>query len=710
MNQELSQDNNILVVFIFIAVFTSVLIITKSFFKIKIEEFDTYSSTPTLLKKMRLLSTLTLLVVPMIAFYESEALHLYQTNWPIVIIIALLSAIVLLISFTVQLTSKTINTIIAAYYVLVISLVYLIAFQKDLYITILTEAAVLLIFSKVIFQKLRYIIYFFIYIYIFLIVLGLSFSSYESVNFSFFISTLIMFTMATAAIIIVESSSISNLSFSNKILKYSDLLVLVSDVEGDIVYVSKPLKDLVKRSENELLNKGWWEFSMGENYSLEKIRNDLSTTFEIGVKPSYVNQLLIEGTTHEIEWKDFSLENKFIMSVGKDVTEELVNQDQIKQLSYVAQNTENAVIILDLSFNIEWVNSAFTEIFGYALIEVLGKNPGDLLNGPRTNQGTLKRIETNIKLRQHVEEEILNYDKFGNEKWILVSMDPIYNDEKELIKYVAIENDVTERKLKDVIIEEQRDSIVDSLNYASIIQTATLPTKEDIELVNKDVAIYYKPKEIIGGDFYLVDSNISEEGHLLEIYIVADCTGHGVPGAMLSVLCLSLLKEAIRNSEIKNPAQALTFTRNKLVEIFNSSGDYSLNDGMDMGMCVVNRTSGILEYSGANRPLFLIQNNELVVVNGDKQSVGHNHLMEDFTFTTHSFSEGDLLYLFSDGVVDQFGGPKHKKFMTSRFKKLINDTRGKTVKAQIAKIKSELNDWEGDKEQTDDICLMGVRL
>lgn len=704
------QSNDLLVVFIFLVVFVSVLLITKLFFKIKIEKFDSYSSTPTLVKKMRLLATLTLFVVPLIAFYESEGLKLYQTNWPLVFLTVFLSFLVLVISFTIKLTSKRINIILGTYYLLIISIVYLIAFQLDLYITILTEAAVLLIFSKIIFQKLKYIIYAFVYIYVYLVILTLIFTSYESHNFGFFVSTLIMFSMATAAIIIVESSSISNLSFSNKVLNYSDLLVLVSDIEGNIVYVSKPLKDFTKYSEEELLNTGWWDITRKEGYSISDIKNDLLDTLEKGNKSKYLTKIHLRDGVFDLEWEDFSLENKFVMSVGKDVTEELIIRNSNQKLSYVAKNTENGVLILNANLGIEWVNEAFTDIFGYSLNEVSGKDPASFLNGPKTNSETLAQMDEKLKLNEHIEVEILAYDKAGNEKWILISMDPIYNEDREVINYVAIDTDITERKLQIAIIEEQNTSIIDSMNYSAVIQNAILPSPEGLEEIKDSTFIYYEPKEIIGGDFYLIDTIVNDDGDDVEIYVVADCTGHGVPGAMLSVLCTTIIKEAIRFRDIKNPAKALDLIRSRLVEIFTSSKDHTINDGMDLSFCAVNKKKSFIEYAGANRPLIIIRDGEINLIRGDKQSVGFGHKMKKFTFSQIPYKSGDTLYMYSDGVVDQFGGVKDKKFMTKRLNELLLEVNGFEMHVQCEEIKARLKNWKGDNEQTDDICLMGIRL
>ena len=178
----------------------------------------------------------------------------------------------------------------------------------------------------------------------------------------------------------------------------------------------------------------------------------------------------------------------------------------------------------------------------------------------------------------------------------------------------------------------------------------------------------------------------------------------------MSVLCTSLLKESIRNSEIQDSAQMLNFVRSKLIETFKTNEHYSLSDGMDLSMCVVDRASQKLDYCGANRPLFMFQKGEIIVIRGNKQSVGFNYKMKEYTYNSYSFNEGDVIYLFSDGIVDQFGGPKYKKFMTARFKKAILRLSDLPIEDQINNIKNDVLEWKGELEQTDDICVMGVKL
>lgn len=941
-------------VFLLVIFLAALLIVffVKKFSSLSFESIDSYTSYGALIKKMRAFSALAMVLIPLVAYYESEFLNLYKTNWLLVGSIALVSLVNLIISFSRRLNIRWISILLGTHFIYVISIIYLIAFQKDLNSTIVVEASVLLLLARAIFPKLKHVIRFFIYTYLLLGVLVFIFSP-ELQSLNVLISTILLSTLVSFSIILVEGSSVNNLAFANKILKNSDLFVLVYDHSGKVVYISKPLVKATGKLEKELLNYGWWEYRQGSNFNKAKLKLRVSEIIEKGSVPKFTRELTTKAGVIDVEWSDFALEGKFVMGIGKDVTDELKyqrevemlslvatsvtngvciadsenkliwnndqfkelvglqnknvvgkdviqmllakdtkngkfiedlsqitpnatqtivfknakseekfvmltnsivndaigsfqkrilvwtditeqyriekrykdiinnafdniytidpfgnftfvnnrmceslnmpaeeiigknftelidevskeeafrlysrqlkkksihsylefkvsekyqkdlwvgqnvrlvfddspeknvielhavarditenkkNREELQRLSYVAENTGSIVIILDPKFNIEWVNDAFVDVFGYSIDDVYGKNPGDVLNGKSTDPNTVQRIVDRLIAKGHVSEELINYDKFGNEKWIDISMDPIFEENGKVINYIAVENDITDRKSQELLIKEQHDSIIDSLNYASIIQTATLPTKSDIELVNKDVAIYYRPKEIIGGDFYLVDSIVNNHGHKLEIYIVADCTGHGVPGAMLSVLCSSLLKEAIRSPEVKNPAQALSLTREKLIEIFNSNEEYSLNDGMDLSIVVVDRETELLDYTGANRPLFIYQNGEIVILKGDKQSVGFNHMMEEFTFTRHQFNKGDIMYLFSDGIIDQFGGPKFKKFMTSRFKQSILNVADLKIEDQIETIKNEVLDWQGDREQTDDVCFMGVRL
>lgn len=253
-------------------------------------------------------------------------------------------------------------------------------------------------------------------------------------------------------------------------------------------------------------------------------------------------------------------------------------------------------------------------------------------------------------------------------------------------------------------LEEKNQEILDSINYAKRIQSAILPETDYFHKNLKDSFILYKPKDIVAGDFYWMEV-IKDQ----VLYATADCTGHGVPGAMVSVVCSNSLNQSVKELETTNPAKILEMTRSLVKDHFNSK-DENVRDGMDITLCVLNSKTNTIQFTGANNPLYIIRNGDLIEIKGDKQPVG-NHIKEvPFTLHTYQLEKNDVVYTFSDGYVDQFGGPKGKKFMRKQFKELLIKISSLSLDKQKDILDQTFEQWKGDLDQIDDVCVIGVRI
>lgn len=262
-------------------------------------------------------------------------------------------------------------------------------------------------------------------------------------------------------------------------------------------------------------------------------------------------------------------------------------------------------------------------------------------------------------------------------------------------------------------IELQHTEIKASINYAKRIQEAILPSNALIEKYLKNAFIYYQPKDIIAGDFYwmhiLPEPNGWEVNGDTVLFSAADCTGHGVPGAMVSVVCNNALNQSVKEFGITQPSLILEKTRELVVETFSESIE-KVQDGMDLALCSLNIKTKELQYAGANNPLWIIRNNEIIEIKGDKHHVGKCDLMPQFTNHKIQLEKNDVIYIFSDGYVDQFGGPKGKKFMSAKLRQLLLSIQDKTMSEQNEILKTNFNDWKGSLEQVDDVCMIGIRI
>jgi serine phosphatase RsbU (regulator of sigma subunit) len=256
------------------------------------------------------------------------------------------------------------------------------------------------------------------------------------------------------------------------------------------------------------------------------------------------------------------------------------------------------------------------------------------------------------------------------------------------------------------IIEEKNKEIVDSINYARRLQDAILPPKRFMQELLPEHFVLYLPKDIVAGDFFYAE-RVPGNPHQVLI-AVADCTGHGVPGAMVSVVCQNAIQRVVKEFGITETGKILDKVRELVVETFAKSED-EVKDGMDISLCKIDFSTRQLQWSGANNPLWIF-GEELLEISPDKQAIGLTNTPKPFTTHDLQLHKGDLLLLFSDGYADQFGGEKAKKLKSANFRNQVESLAQQPVVLIKENLKSHFLNWKGDLEQVDDVCVIGVRL
>ena len=256
-------------------------------------------------------------------------------------------------------------------------------------------------------------------------------------------------------------------------------------------------------------------------------------------------------------------------------------------------------------------------------------------------------------------------------------------------------------------LEEKNQNILDSIRYAKRIQEAVTPTKSQMKKFFPEHFVLWRPRDIVSGDFYWMMHKSNKV-----VVAAADCTGHGVPGAFMSIMGISFLNQIANMPEVNNAADALNHLRSNVITSLNQEGsETDTKDGMDISLCVYDFDGMIMEFSGAYNPLYIIRDGELSVVKADRMPVGvHDRMDKPFTNNKFTMIKGDVYYILSDGYIDQFGGPKGKKFMTKRFKELLLTIYEKPMEEQSRILEETLIKWRGDIEQVDDIIIIGVRV
>jgi len=282
--------------------------------------------------------------------------------------------------------------------------------------------------------------------------------------------------------------------------------------------------------------------------------------------------------------------------------------------------------------------------------------------------------------------------------------------QREMNEY--LENELAERtrvvlKQKDEI-ELQNLEITDSINYAKRIQSSILPDINKLKDTFQDAFIIFHPRDIVSGDFYWFD-RIDDERFVV---VCADSTGHGVPGAFMSMIGSTLLQDIVSRKGITKPSEVLTLLDKQIFSTLNQNMDVGVsNDGMDMVVCEFNVQTRHIRFASAMRPVIIVLDGESYYIRGNRCSVGGESVVEKyFDDQEYYLAKEDTIYMFSDGLPDQFGGPDGKKMKIARLKKLIEEICNLPMAEQKEIISNFFFDWKGDYEQVDDILLMGVKI
>ncbi|MGQ9846736.1 MAG: SpoIIE family protein phosphatase [Bacteroidales bacterium] len=323
------------------------------------------------------------------------------------------------------------------------------------------------------------------------------------------------------------------------------------------------------------------------------------------------------------------------------------------------------------------ISVAVLNILGYWLF----------LKTENDNQNLIINLKQQIKSLENIHQQQLHHIK---------------QKEEEIYKQI---NTIKEQSK---IIEFQKQELENSITYAFRIQQAIMPPKSYIDQILSDYFIFYLPKAIVSGDFYFIE----QEGDYAIIAAV-DCTGHGVPGAMMSVIGYDLLNQAVKLKHITKPSKILSFVDEGVSNFLRQINDESgVHDGMDISIVTIYKQLRIVEFAGAYHQLYYSHNGKIIEIKGDKLPIGMNIDGVVNQYTNHGVpvNKGDMLYLFSDGYADQFGGEHNKKFKYKALKNLLLEISNRDCNEQKEILAQEFTKWQGANEQVDDILIIGIRL
>jgi len=422
-----------------------------------------------------------------------------------------------------------------------------------------------------------------------------------------------------------------------------------------------------------------------------------------------------------------------IIIIDLDVNEKKELEERVELADSILDRLVSLILVANVKGEIVYCSPSVAKAIGFATKDLLGMGWWKL---------SRNREYLSEKEKDHISKSALGiipvdeepYEraivcKDGSTKWIL------WKDTKgpdDLI--IGVGHDITDRKKTEELLQVQNKEITDGIRYARGIQNVIFPTSDILQKAIPESFVLFKPKDIVSGDFYWYSKFSAKNDVVINkkrtakfeeesssfIIAAGDCTGHGVPGALMSIVSMSLLKQLVYDKSNNDPGKILSKLNKMMKDFLKQTSETSKNmDGMDIGLLTIyslpdihsskKRISAL--YSGANRPLYLYRNKKLYTYNGNKTAIGGiTDLNYEFISHKIDIEQGDVIYLFTDGYADQFGGPNGKKFLVKRLKELMDFTHTKTIDEQEKIYLEMFEKWRGKCDQVDDILLIGLKF
>lgn len=403
---------------------------------------------------------------------------------------------------------------------------------------------------------------------------------------------------------------------------------------------------------------------------------------------------------------------------------------QLKQLSIVAQETDNSIFLTDIEGNILWINEAFVKHSGFNIDEFIDLHGGNVIKAA-ANFDLQKYYDQIKETKKSVTYTVQVTNKRG-QSWIQADLSPTFDKDGNIEQIIAVYSDISELKEAQNKIETQNTEIQQSLDYAKKIQDAIKPMKVFVDTVLDGYFIVNLPKNTVSGDFYWVDYRKG-----CTLIALADCTGHGIPGGFMSMLGQVTLSDVIAKSDILKPSAILNEVRTRTIKLLHQRGKIGEpQDGMDMSLCIINNRENVLSFAGAYSFTYLVRkdipneeivkltkegriklnfptdkNSFLAYFKPDRMPIGiHTKDNIPFSQIDIKLQKGDTIYMTSDGLADQFGGESRKKLHTSAVERMFLKINSLPIREQKHELETFITDWKGDNEQMDDILIFGVEL
>ena len=496
------------------------------------------------------------------------------------------------------------------------------------------------------------------------------------------------------------------------LLENASEVITIYEEDESIRYISPSVETILGYGLRELMGKS----------DIDKVHPDYRETFKDFFRR--MRQSPNEKLTVQYEYKAKDGSYIWIESAGtnfmsnraihgyilnsRDITERRraeLEQRMRSKMQALSENSPDLITRLEDGL-ISYINPVIESYTGKGPETFLNKKARETHLDTHVLEGWLKIVEQVNSTNAKVATE-MDFPSQMGKRVMQVNAIPEFDESEKLESVLVVSHDITERKMIELEVQNKNKKITESINYAKRIQTAILPNTRLINRALPDSFILYKPRDVVSGDFpWFVQ--IKDD-----IFIAAvDCTGHGVPGALLSLIGYFLLNDIVRSRKITEPGKILDLLDEGVTTTLRQDEDATTKDGMDIALCKINVAEGEVEYAGAHRPLYIMKNGVMDEIKGNKFPIGGGIFKNqtNFTNTKVKLEKGDSIYFSSDGFPDQFGGTEGRKFGPKRIREIIERVHSLPMNEAINTFDQEWEEWRGETKQTDDVLLIGIKF
>ena len=500
----------------------------------------------------------------------------------------------------------------------------------------------------------------------------------------------------------------------HSLLENSSEIITIYDKEHTVLYESPSVSNILGYAPEELV--GQKDLNRVHEKGQEKVAEMFS---QLMAKPD--EQPIIEFSYQKKDgswiWLEATGKNLItdpaingIVFNSRDITERRkAEQEQAMRgkMQALSENSQDLIIRFDLEANFLYTNpmiEVYTGIpkanFEDKNLERAGMHP-DIIEGYKSTLADISQTE------ELIDREI-DFPTKDGVRVMRVNAIPEFDGDGKLETVLVVSHDITEQKEQENVIRQANKKITDSINYAKRIQNSIIPDNEIIQRYFPESFIFYLPKDVVSGDFpwfFKKDDDI--------YFAAVDCTGHGVPGAMMSLIGYFLLNEITGHRESYDPAQILTMLNDMVRKTLRQDQEGAqARDGMDVALTRINLKNNTVQYSGAHRPLYHVRNGELTAYKGARKAIGGTVAKKDSGFELHEIEiqPNDGIYFFSDGLPDQFGGPEGKKYSPRRIREMVTENNTGAMQDLRQVFEDDFQTWKGQRKQIDDVLLIGIKF